>query len=152
MANARVVSATMLRDTLGSFVVVALAWVLAAENDLGRLRTVSVVLLALIVLAFDRPYLAGRGTAACSSIFAGDDETSPAAAYMTAACFMAILVATAEPSCRRGGARVAVSANDHAARNARAALPSRPKCSADRIPTRSECSGGTHRPTLGLDV
>ena len=52
-------SATFLRDTLGSFVVLALWWTLVEYRRLSQPRVFGVVALALVLLAGLRPYLAG---------------------------------------------------------------------------------------------
>ncbi|MGI9145250.1 MAG: hypothetical protein ACR2IK_01660 [Chloroflexota bacterium] len=52
-------SATFLRDTLGSFVVLALWWTLASHRRLSQPRVLGVVVLALMLLSALRPYLAG---------------------------------------------------------------------------------------------
>jgi hypothetical protein len=50
-------SATMLRDTLGSFAVVVVWWTLVRAREVGVLRTVGAIFLALVVLLSLRPYL-----------------------------------------------------------------------------------------------
>jgi hypothetical protein len=60
-------SATFLRDTLGSFVVLALWWTLVEYRRLSRPRVLGVVALALVLLAGLRPYLAG---AVATGVFA----------------------------------------------------------------------------------
>jgi hypothetical protein len=50
-------SATMLRDTLGSFAVVVVWWTLGRARELGALRTVGAIFLALALLLSLRPYL-----------------------------------------------------------------------------------------------
>jgi hypothetical protein len=52
-------SATFLRDTLCSFVVVVVWSTLAAHDRIGRPRVAAVVIMALVLLAGLRPYLAG---------------------------------------------------------------------------------------------
>jgi hypothetical protein len=52
-------SATFLRDTLGSFVVLALWWTLVYHKRVNPGRVIGVVVLALILLTSLRPYLAG---------------------------------------------------------------------------------------------
>jgi hypothetical protein len=52
-------SATFLRDTLGSFTVVALWWMLVNSRRLGRPRVAAAAVLAVVLLAGSRPYLAG---------------------------------------------------------------------------------------------
>ncbi len=52
-------SATMLRDTLGSFTVVVLWWTLGRARELGWLRTVGVAFLSLVLALSLRPYLGG---------------------------------------------------------------------------------------------
>ena len=52
-------SATFLRDTLGSFVILALWWALVYHHRLSQPRVLGVVALALVLLTGLRPYLAG---------------------------------------------------------------------------------------------
>ena len=52
-------SATFLRDTLASFVVVAVWWTLVYHQRVTQPRVLGVVALALVVLTSLRPYLAG---------------------------------------------------------------------------------------------
>ena len=52
-------SATMLRDTLGSFVVLAVWWTLVFHQRARQPRVLAVVALALVLLGTLRPYLAG---------------------------------------------------------------------------------------------
>ncbi|HEV7666368.1 MAG TPA: hypothetical protein VGQ62_22730 [Chloroflexota bacterium] len=52
-------SATILRDTLGSLAVVAVWWTLGRSRDAGWVRTISLVLFALVIAFSLRPYLGG---------------------------------------------------------------------------------------------
>jgi hypothetical protein len=58
-------SATMLRDTLGAFAVVVVWWTLARARDVGALRTVGAIFLALALLLSLRPYLGAAVLAGC---------------------------------------------------------------------------------------
>jgi hypothetical protein len=51
-------SATFLRDTLGSFGVIALWWALGSAREIGRARMLAVAFLSLVMLFTLRPYLA----------------------------------------------------------------------------------------------
>jgi hypothetical protein len=55
-------SATFLRDTLGSFVVLAVWWTLASHRRITQPRVLAMLALALVLLASLRPYLAGAVT------------------------------------------------------------------------------------------
>src|SRR5262249_45798515 len=52
-------SATMLRDTLGSLVVVGLWWTLGRARELGWVRTFGTLFLSLVIALSLRPYLGG---------------------------------------------------------------------------------------------
>ena len=52
-------SATFLRDTLGSFIVVTVWWTLVFHDRLRQPRVLAVAVLAVVLLAGLRPYLAG---------------------------------------------------------------------------------------------
>jgi hypothetical protein len=52
-------SATMLRDTLGSFALLVACWSLYRARDLGLARTLGAVFLSVVVLLSLRPYLGG---------------------------------------------------------------------------------------------